>query len=302
MSGIDLPVLLLGFNRPKETRRVIDALRLQKPRQIFFAVDGPRLHKAGEADLQAAVCDLAIEFDWHCKVQTLFREQNLGCGRAVSTAINWFFEHVERGVILEDDCLPSPEFLPFCSEMLAKYQTVERVAHISGNNFQLGQIRAGGASYYGSFYPHIWGWATWRRAWQAYAFNLPSMVEIEALPKSILNALPMKMVGQVAAGLLDTWDVQWLYHCVTQDKICITPNTNLVRNIGFEQATHTFEAPFYMNRMRFDPLGTIIHPQNLERDVAADECTNALLYNLSLPNLAADKWHKGLGTLRRLNK
>ena len=83
------------------------------------------------------------EVDWDCCVHTLFREQNLGCKLAVSEAINWFFEHVEAGVILEDDCLPHPMFFPFCAELLERYRDDERVMVISGNNFQDGQPHLG---------------------------------------------------------------------------------------------------------------------------------------------------------------
>lgn len=43
--------------------------------------------------------------DWDCDVKKLYGQKNLGCKIAMSNAITWFFENVEEGIILEDDCL-----------------------------------------------------------------------------------------------------------------------------------------------------------------------------------------------------
>src|SRR6185436_7685717 len=99
------PVLLLGFNRPDTTRRVIESLRPVAPRLLFFAVDGPRTGKREESEQVAAVRGLTGIIDWDCDVRTLFREKNLGCKIAVSEAISWLFDNVEAGIVLEDDCV-----------------------------------------------------------------------------------------------------------------------------------------------------------------------------------------------------
>jgi hypothetical protein len=161
------PVLFLIFNRPNTTEQVFEAIAKAKPRCLFVAADGPRTDKEGEAEKCQAVRDIIKRVDWDCEVKTLFREQNLGCKEAVSSAITWFFEQVEEGIILEDDCLPSDSFFSFCAELLEKYRDDKRIMMISGDNFQDG-IQRGDASYYFSSVPWIWGWATWRRAWRLY--------------------------------------------------------------------------------------------------------------------------------------
>ncbi len=298
MQCIDLAVLVLGFNRPTETARVIDALRPHRPHKVFFAVDGAREHVATDVARVAEVRALVSRFDWGCEVQTLFRDKNLGCGRAVSGAIHWFFDHVEEGVILEDDCLPLPEFVPFCQKLLEYYRHDDRICHISGNNFQLGRLRGPG-SYYFSRYVHIWGWATWRRAWKGYCYDLPPESELRSLPAAVRKWLPMKMLLQVAAKKLDTWDVQWLFYLLTDGKLAVTPNTNLVRNIGFDFATHTLEPPYYFQAMNFSPLTNLIHPFTVSADDEADDFTNRLLFNLSPYNWFLDKWRKGKSMISR---
>lgn len=157
------PVLLLAFNRPDLARQVFAAIRAARPSLLFIAVDGARVHKLGEADLVVETRRIAGEVDWPCEVKTRFSDENQGCKRAVSGAIDWFFEHVEEGVILEDDCLPHPSFFPYCAAMLARYRNDERVGMVSGNNF-LPQAEWRSTGHEFSIFTFIWGWATWRRA------------------------------------------------------------------------------------------------------------------------------------------
>ncbi|MEO8165112.1 MAG: glycosyltransferase family 2 protein, partial [Betaproteobacteria bacterium] len=161
------PVLIVGFNRPHTTTRVLESLRAAKPARVFFAVDGPRPDAVEDASRVDKVQSLVSLIDWDCEVQTLFRSNNLGCKLGVSSAISWFFQQVDAGIILEDDCIAHPSFFPYVRELLGRYAVDERLLMISGNNFQADR-RKPADSYYFSRYAHIWGWATWRRAWQHY--------------------------------------------------------------------------------------------------------------------------------------
>ena len=110
------PVLFVIFNRPDTTQKVFNAIRQAKPKQLFVAADGPREGKEGEKEKCEQVREIIEQIDWDCEVKTLFRDKNLGCKIAVSSAIDWFFENVEEGIILEDDCLPSQSFFWYCQE------------------------------------------------------------------------------------------------------------------------------------------------------------------------------------------
>ena len=132
------PVLLLIFRRPDLTRRVIDALSVVKPSRLYIAADGPR-DRPGERQLCDETRKVATQVQWPCQLKILFRNENLGCRVGVSTAIDWFFDQEDAGIILEDDCLPSPSFFPYCAELLARFHDDERIIAISGNNFQKGR-------------------------------------------------------------------------------------------------------------------------------------------------------------------
>ena len=162
------PVLFLVFNRPDTTKQVFEAIRQAQPPRLYIASDGHRSDREGEWEKVKTVRDYVVNnIDWDCEVKTLFREKNLGCRIAVSTAISWFFENEEQGIILEDDCFPDQSFFPFCEELLWKYQDDKRIMMITGTN-SLGTWKSELQSYHFSIYGSIWGWATWKRAWNLY--------------------------------------------------------------------------------------------------------------------------------------
>lgn len=164
---------------------------------------------------------------------------------AISNAIDWFFRNVEEGIILEDDCIPSSSFFKFAEKMLNKYRKNNQIFHISGNNFH--PHKNDRYNYYFSKYPHIWGWATWKRAWKKYKVSIddwPKNKKDKLFDKQYLNYAE-KIYWQgifdlVHQNQIDTWDYQWLYCCWLNKGLSITPKYNLVKNIGFgESATHT---------------------------------------------------------------
>lgn len=238
-------VLFLVFNRLDTTMRVFDQIRLAQPPRLYIAGDGARPQVPGETDNVSRLRNTITEnIDWPCQVRTFFRDSNLGCKRAVSSAIDWFFEHEEMGIILEDDCLPHSSFFPYCETMLLQYSGDTRIWHISGDNFQHGNVHGDGDYYY-SLINHVWGWASWRNRWLKYS------VEITDTPRDILKVIPSsyslrkkmywhKIFCQVSQGEINTWDYQYLYTMWKQGGLSILPNVNLISNIGFgANATHT---------------------------------------------------------------
>ncbi len=271
-------VLFLVFNRPDVTTRVFESIRKAKPSKLYIAADGARPYVNGEMEKVSSVREIATSVDWCCDVKTLFREQNLGCKKAVSSAITWFFEHEEEGIILEDDCVPHESFFPYCLELLERYRNDTRVMMISGNNFQSHKNIDKNYSYYFSKYGHIWGWATWRRAWNHFDGNLSSWPEIKE------NGLIDKIAGDDSfsvfwadtfdacyAGKIDTWDYHWVYSCWVQSGLVMIPNVNLVSNIGFgEDATHTNTGSILMEIPAHEIKLPLSHPPYIIQDRKAD--------------------------------
>ena len=149
-----IPILFVIFNRPETTAKVFSAIRKYRPERLFVAADGPRYDREGETERCILAREAALRIDWPCEINTRLFSQNLGCRRAVSSAVSWFFDAVDEGIILEDDCLPSPDFFRFAAVMLERYRTEEKVMHISGVNFQDGRRRGNADAYYSTI-PHI---------------------------------------------------------------------------------------------------------------------------------------------------
>jgi hypothetical protein len=276
-SSLKTPVLFLIFKRIDTTKQVFEQIRKAKPPKLYIAADGPRENIEGEAEKCKAVREYVLNsIDWDCKVKTLFREKNLGCGKAVSEAITWFFEQEEKGIILEDDILPSLSFLGFCEELLEKYKNDIRIWHIGGCNFQNGIIRGDG-DYYFSALNHIWGWASWADRWRHYDFELKNINDdrfIENYWKGSALRYWKKIFWKMKNKEIDTWDYQWTFTMWFNNGLAILPNVNMITNIGFSlEGTHTTTGDSkFANMKRFD-LILKKHPTKIERNIDADEYT-----------------------------
>lgn len=260
------PVAVIVFNRPHLTRRVFDVLREVKPVTLFVIADGPRADKPEDAALCEETRAIFEKVDWECQVTHNYSAQNLGCGRRPASGISWVFEQIPEAIILEDDCLPHPDFFRYCAELLAYYREDERVAHIGGTCFYP-EINPTVASYRFSRYPLCWGWASWRRAWRhfdAELQGLPAMsvsgelddvlsywLETEATRRFWRD----RFVAVQATEKSHVWDYQWILACWRQRALSIYPNVNLVSNIGFgADATHTLSAKSTLQPV-FDRFG-----------------------------------------------
>lgn len=275
----ETPILFLIFNRPYSTNLVFSAIRQIKPKYLFVAADGPRKERLEDVEKCKNARAIINNIDWECNIKTLFREQNLGCGIGVSSAINWFFEHVEEGIILEDDCVPHPEFFSFCADMLTKYKSNPRIMSIAGSNFQ-NEKKRGNASYYYSIHNRIWGWATWKNTWAQYDYNLFNTreTEIYQIIKLLFKSKSERkywanILINVKNKLIDTWDYQFMFSLWKSEGLTITPNVNLVTNIGYGvDATHTTwvkENPnLYIATSEIYPLS---HPNKINRNYRADK-------------------------------
>lgn len=274
------PVVFIIFNRPDTTKRVFAEIAKARPPKLLVIADGPRADHPDDAEKCAAVRAIIDGVDWDCEVLTNYSDVNLGCKRRVSSGLDWVFDTVEEAIVLEDDCLPHPTFFRFCEEMLEKYRDDERIAMISGDNFQFGRKRTG-YSYYFSRYTHIWGWASWRRAWDNYDVDMKIWPEIregrwlEDLLGAKKSVWYWKYIFKnVYNGKIDSWAYQWTFSCWIQSALTVLPNVNLVSNIGFGmKAVHTKVsnefAEMETEAMRFP----ISHPNYILRDSAADSIT-----------------------------
>lgn len=301
------PIVFIIFNRPTATRQVFNAIRAARPEQLYIIADAPRSNYPDDIAKCAATRAIVEEVDWDCQVFKNYAGRNMGCGLRVSSGLDWVFQQVESAIILEDDCLPDRTFFPYCTELLAHYNDDERIVHISGNNFQFGQQR-GEASYFYSHYAHMWGWATWRRAWQHYDYTIADWSKLRSTdwldtrldtPAAVANW--RQIFDRMYNAKIDTWDYQWTFACWMNNGLCIHPQVDLVSNIGFtSEGTHTVRKNQFANL----PLGKLQfplkHPAAVVRDRNADLFVQSSKFNLDLLSRLKRKvyWHRTLQKAR----
>jgi hypothetical protein len=283
------PVLLLAFNRPSHTQRVIEAIKAYAPARLYVVCDGPRKDVPQEAERVRQVHEVVTQtVDWPCMLRTRYRKENLGCARGVIDGISWFFEREERGIILEDDCLPARTFFQFCNELLDIYSEDTRIWTISGDNFLLDEGR-GSASYRISRYFHCWGWATWRRSWvrfpkdpdQVYRNFLDGESSPEIGEQRLIRHFWHGIADLCILRDIDSWDYAFMMFSLLEGGLHAHPSVNLVRNIGFgEGATHTKgDSPkFDLKEMTFP----VIHPKRLAADSAYDKVVERERFHVTL--------------------
>ncbi|MEJ8842212.1 hypothetical protein WG954_07445 [Lacibacter sp. H375] len=251
----DTPVLFIIFNRPNTTKKVFECIRMAQPSKLFIAADAARESHPTDKERCDAARAIVQKIDWPCEVRTLFREKNLGCGEAVSEAINWFFSENEEGIILEDDCLPHPDFFVFANQMLQHYRNDKRIISINGSN--LGYKLADGNSYTYSRFMNMWGWATWKDRALSIDYSMRRWKKQKKQGWWLFRKLRQyffdtdinwyrlwqNKFNKVAEDKGFTWDWQWMFHQMDKNQLSIVPAVNLVSNIGFDaDGTHTHEA------------------------------------------------------------
>lgn len=269
------PVLFIIFKRQDTTQRVFNRIREAQPPKLYIAADGPRQECLDDVEKCEATRSIVEVIDWPCEVHRLYRDKNLGCGLGVSSALSWFFEHEEQGIIIEDDILPHIDFFRYCDEMLERYKDDYRIQLIAGWNRLYGGYNTD-LSYYMSSYMHIWGWASWRRVWKTYVFDaaqLPyDLFKANIEKKTLFPEEYLQDFEAMRNHSIDTWDYQLYYNQVIYGRYSILPYTNMVENIGIggEDATHTTEENITISSHYSSSPYPLHHPIGVFEDPYAD--------------------------------
>jgi len=278
------PVIFCIFNRPDTTQRVFNEIAKARPPALYVVADAARPQVLGEAELCQECRVIAERVDWPCEITLDYAESNMGCKQRIYSGISNAFKQFDFAIILEDDCLPCPDFFRFVDTMRERYQDDEQVMQIAGTAF----IRPTKPkeAYYRSAYPLIWGWATWRRAWDSFDPSmkawpeLKKKLELQVYAKSKLHERFIRYMEKAYQRRINTWDYPFVAHILLQNGHCITPLYNLISNIGFgEGATHTKSSSNIHANLTFDNLPDPI-PKNsaikLDIDQSGIQLTNAL--------------------------
>lgn len=283
---MEVPVVFIVYKRPEQTKRVLESIRLARPKRLYVVADGAKSSSAVELEAVAAVRSLIDGVDWDCEVFTDYSDRNLGLRERTISGLNWVFSREGRAIILEDDCLASPSFFRFCEDLLERYGEDESVAGVGGTNafLPIGDNSAGSYSF--SQYPAVWGWATWSRVWGKFSDSLPAL---KANDLNRFNNFAPTLKSRVywAARFedvrkfrLDTWDYQLAYLCMTERALWAIPNKNLISNIGFgTEASHTVSSNSRFARLSAGNLHfPLKHPARIETSTEYDSLVRSELH------------------------
>lgn len=294
------PILLIFFNRPDCLNETFESIRKVKPNKLYLFRDGPRNNNKYDEKKIIECEKIVTNIDWPCRVYKNYQIENLGCGKGPYTAINWIFENEDRAIILEDDCVASKSFFPFCSEMLEKYKDDQRIFLITGCNLAIEKNIS--SSYFFGYSGTNWGWATWKRNWKKIDYDcsfVSNKEEFESL-YNFLYLIQKDKGKKEALDFLDTnkritggknisyWDVQWQAIRYLNHQLSIIPKKNLITNIGLGPlSTHAKKTKipkkeydekgkvhFFYNK-RYELEFPLVHPkymiQNVEYDSLIDK-------------------------------
>jgi hypothetical protein len=296
MTIVNTPVLLLLFNRPGCTKVLLNKIASLSLNNLYIVVDGPRKGNVDD-NINCKIVQELVESTAFNSNQVFkkIRTENLGCRHGVKDAIDWFFSEETEGIILEDDCIPDDTFFTFCEKLLERYKETENVLAISGDNFLLGQLQTHD-SYYFTKYFHAWGWATWKRAWEKYDFNMdgfPSFVERNMLSYYKVSDEEKQCLENLYTSVYNdpnrqnSWAYPFSFTVLNNHAFCIAPAKNLVNNIGFSiDATHTRNRPYWYQYVKTESLRVTKHPDSVILNTHADAIEfNTVVKHMYAPSI-----------------
>lgn len=266
-------VAFFFFNRPEWTRLSFERIRDYAPARLLLIADGPRTPEEGR---RVEECRAIVErIDWDCEVSRHYSDRNLGCRERISTGLRWVFGQVEAAMILEDDCVAHPDFFEFCHAALHRYRDRPEIMHVSGSTFVIPPNCH--ASAWFSRHSDIWGWATWRRAFELYDVTMKDWSWRRRLPAGWLGDTQLERnywrgcFDKIWRGQVDTWDYQWHYALMRRRAFGVVPRVNLITNIGHgPTATHTHACGVDVDLQATEPLGPLMLPPEPVRDPRMD--------------------------------
>ena len=200
---------------------------------------------------------------------TYYSDKNLGCGPGPAAAITWFFDHVESGIVFEDDAVPNPDFFPFTEQLLERYKDKPEVCAIGSMNVDT-QRWGDGSYYFSMMNRNLCAWATWKRAWQRFDIRLLNTSRHQ-LSRALRHFKCGVLEREYWCDRLDevhkngcdgkSWDMQFFMSIWLNGGKGIIPNVNLSSNIGtVGEATHAMSAGNLIDNVPTCPILPLVHP------------------------------------------
>jgi hypothetical protein len=293
-ANVYVPVLLIFFCRPECFRKVFEQVKLARPSKLFLYQDGARPNNINDIENVKKCREIAEDIDWDCEVHRFYQDENVGCDPSEFIAIKWMFQNVDRGIILEDDDVPSQSFFIYCTQLLEKYKDDKRINKILGQN-HMGIYKEIDSDYFFTNVSAIWGWATWKRCTDLWQEHLDFLYD-EALVDKVRDTYSEK---RIFISFLETCkrhskSGKAYYESINEaaqrlnNQINIAPKKNMITNIGLtEDATHNNSGSLKMipravrtvfEANRYELNFPLKHPKEVKPDYAFENFVHKIIY------------------------
>ena len=235
---IRAPIALFAYKRLNHLKQTIGALMandLASESELYIFSDGPKDEddKNDIKEIRNYINSLDGGFK---KIHQRYSKENKGLAASIVEGVTDIVNDKGFVIVIEDDVVTSRSFLSYMNDSLEKYHNEKRIMHISGYSFPMKEKLP---SIFLSQMPFVWGWATWKRAWNHYnndAKDLVKLVDQKGRKKFNYDGIfkftsPLE---QNANGLMKTWAVKWQASIFINNGLCLTPFPSFTNNIGHD--------------------------------------------------------------------
>ncbi|MCW0483179.1 glycosyltransferase family 2 protein [Gaoshiqia sediminis] len=284
------PILIIVFNRPDFALKLFEALAKLKPEKLYVISDGPRNEREA-IDVEKSRL-IFNNVDWNCQIKYDYSSVNIGLRQRITSGIDWVFQSEETLIILEDDCIPQPDFFKFCSSMLDRYADDNRIMAINGCNLNPRLSKTFPNSYFFSKYANSWGWATWKRAWDLFDRDLSGFDDKDTFKNFTYN-FPYRTrsslywhykMGVVKESKINSWAYRWMFSLWIQNGLAVVPKFNLIQNIGDDERSTNTKGNLHFLKIESSPIieDELSHPNFIHANLTYDKWLEDSIYSKSL--------------------
>ena len=177
-----LPALIIGHANCETVKKRVEELRAIGIHEIFVYVDGYNFN--GHINMLQQRTELIEMLEKEMSLAKLsgvyFCETNSGVGIAVPAAVDWFFQKVDFGLILEDDC----SLLPHAKKTLDYFNSSNPLLNdsviclSSPLSTTLKSSEIDKIDFIESQFFTSWGWICLRETWERIALRKISLIEV----------------------------------------------------------------------------------------------------------------------------
>lgn len=240
------PIVVFTYNRLDLLKKTIEALQkcyLSKESELIIFSDGAK----NQEDLPKIkkIRNYIKNIKGFKKISWHFYNNNKGLANSIIKGINITFQSYNKVIVLEDDLLPSSNFLVYMNQALQTYSNVNNVMSISGYTSPISCPKGYNFDNYFTQRASSWGWATWKEKWINIDWHVKDYKEFSKnrIKKKKFNQMGSdlsNLLDKQMSGSINSWAIRWCYHQFKNDLYTVFPMSSKIDNIGFtDEATHT---------------------------------------------------------------